>query len=331
MSDWADQTRDDAEPCVVTVCICTYRRDSLKDTLESLAAQELDDGYGLTVVVSDNDVTDARRTVITRWARDLGLPLKYVHSPAQNISIARNGALDAVSTRWLAFIDDDEIAAPGWLNALLARRSRANAVIGISQALYEDDSPSWLRTCDFHSNRITSSNDNAYTSNALLDISFVRQANLRFRTELGRTGGEDTLFFREFALKGGQIEYAPDAIVFEPVPRSRANMRWVFRRSFRAGQTHGLKLAEFDNDSFRWLAVSAGAKMMISAAMAVANLFSPSGKRRWAARAALHAGAVSYRCKATMFAEYGDRKETGQTAGLPRSTSYQDGTRDTSI
>ncbi|WP_137681140.1 glycosyltransferase family 2 protein [Aurantiacibacter suaedae] len=292
-----------AEP--VTICICTYRRPSLFKTLASIEQLRLSNVEVTAVLVVDNDVADALRSQVDERAGNYRFPLRYCHAPAQNISIARNAALDGVETRWAAFIDDDEVASLDWLEELYAAADEAEAVIGQSVAQYGSALPGWAARCDFHSNRITGRVDNAYTSNALIDVDFLRRNAIRFREELGRTGGEDTLLFRQLTESGGRIVYRPESVVYEEVPQSRASMTWVFRRMYRAGQTHGLLSREYDAKGFSRLGFTAGAKALVSAAMTVASLPGTDASRRWAARAALHLGALSYRVRPTILEEYG--------------------------
>lgn len=288
----------------VTICVCTFRRDSLFETLTSFLGLSALEGRAVNVVVVDNDDRDDLRAGIARFAAGYGLPLAYVHAPARNISIARNAALDAVTTRWAAFIDDDEVADPAWLAMLLAGHEGHHAVIGQSRAVYPAELPGWAARCDFHSNRITGPPENAYTSNALIDVDFVRRTNLRFREGLGRTGGEDTLFFRQMAAAGGFIVYRPASVVYETVPAQRATMAWVRRRKYRSGQVHGLLCREFEPVRYRKLVATAGAKLVLSAAMALLTIPGTDASRRWTARAFLHAGALHFRVKPAILEEY---------------------------
>ncbi|MFD2234845.1 glycosyltransferase family 2 protein [Phaeospirillum tilakii] len=293
---------DQEEPAAeVTVCICTFRRSSVAAAIASVATQSVPPP---PIVVVDNDETPSARATVEAAAAASGVDLRYVHAPARNISRARNAALDATATRWAALIDDDEVAAPGWLAALMAERHGHAAVIGPAIALYPEQAPAWLRRCDFHSNRISGDPANAYTANALLDLALVRRLGLRFDEAYGQTGGEDTLFFRALARAGGRIHYCPDAEVHEEVPPARATMRWVLRRRFRSGQTHGRQLSLFSPRAYRLLPATALAKAAVAALVAAVLWPVDCRWRRWAARAALHLGALHFTLTASIHREY---------------------------
>lgn len=288
----------------VTICVCTFRRESLFETLESFTGLTGLEGRAVKVVVVDNDEDDGLRDAVEWFAAGYALPLTYIHAPARNISIARNAALDTVQTRWAAFIDDDEVADPNWLAMLFEGHEGYHAVIGQSRAVYPSELPGWAARCDFHSNRITGRPDNAYTSNALLDVDFVRAQKVRFREGLGRTGGEDTMFFRQMTVAGASIVYRPGSIVYETVPPQRATMAWVRRRKYRSGQVHGLLCREFEPGQYRKLFATAGAKLVLSAGMALLTIPGTDASRRWTARAFLHAGALHFRVRPAILEEY---------------------------
>ena len=295
---------DEANTDSVTIAVCTFRRDDLFDCMNSLRALNEADRYAVSVVVVDNDLTNKLQTRVELLAEDLDFPLTYVHAPEKNISVARNAALKAADTRWILFIDDDEIADPNWLNFIMQARKGAVAVIGTCETTYAPEYPAWLSRCDFHSNRPKAKVENAYTSNALLDMNFIRKHGLEFRLDLGRTGGEDTVFFRQIHELGGVIKACPEAVVYEPLTPQRASMEWVKIRKYRAGQTHGLLCREFDPKTYMRLPITASIKTGISALMWILSIPGTDRARKWQARYHLHKGVLAYRFRQEILEEY---------------------------
>jgi succinoglycan biosynthesis protein ExoM len=284
-------------PPDLDICVCTYRRPSLVATLASLAALAPVPGLPrLRVVVADNDESPAARAGIEAEAARLDLSLAYVHAPAQNISVARNACLVAATAPLIAFIDDDETADPAWLQRLVAaaRESGADVVFGPVRALYGEDAPEWARAADLHSIRPTMLPRGRIATGYSCNVLIRREVlgGLRFDPALGRSGGEDTWFFHRLAAAGARLTFCPDAWTYEPVPRGRARMAWLLRRSFRSGQTHARILLDRGQGRGRALALS-GAKLLACAAGAAASLASAPGWRRWAVRGALHAGVMA--------------------------------------
>ncbi|WP_371747251.1 glycosyltransferase [Acuticoccus sp. I52.16.1] len=284
----------------VDICVCTFRRSSIADTLRSLAALRLPHGMTVRVIVADNDETDAARQSIIGLGDEFGLNTLYVHAPARNISTARNAALDAADAPWIAILDDDEVASPQWLISLLdvQRTTRADVVLGPAIARYAPDVPRWIRDGDFHSAHPVVAGGairTGYTSNVLFARTAPSLDGRRFDVALGRSGGEDTAFFHDAFNAGARIASAPAAAVFEDVTGPRATIRWLLRRRFRAGQSHGLLLET------RGLSRAGRAKQILIAAGkagicvggALASFWSAQRVAFWSLRAAMHAGVVS--------------------------------------
>jgi len=241
-----------AEPIAadaIDICVCTFRRPALAETLRSLSAIRYPDGYRVGIIVADNDDEPSAKELVTQLVQELSLPLRYIHCPARNISIARNACLDASRARFIAFIDDDETATEEWLTRLVeaAERSHADVVLGPVRAGYDPSVPEWMRRGDFHSTFpvwVGGEIRTGYTCNVLMRMDAKSIRGRRFSLDRGQTGGEDTAFFDEVYREGGKIVYAPDAWTEEPVPAERATFGWLLRRRFRSGQTHGRLLAK---------------------------------------------------------------------------------------
>ena len=291
----------------VTVCICTFRRPSVLRAVESVARQKLPPAIAMRVLVVDNDASPSAKDAIEEFRATTSAEIGYRHAPGQNISIARNAALDATSTPWLAFLDDDEYASSDWLAKLVAARQGAEAVFGPCEAIYRDDAPSWIKSGDYHSNRILHPGktiDTGYTSNALIDMGFVRRKGLAFDPALGETGGEDTMFFHAMHKNGGRLGYAPDAIVHEEVAPTRLNLAWVLRRRYRAGQVYAMMFERFDRRAYRRTAWSSLPKILACLLMSGATIFSPVRALWWLMRGVFHFGVLSYALGASVHREY---------------------------
>ncbi len=278
------------------VCICTFKRQSLAKTLQSISAQILPEGQSIRAIVADNDETPSGETLARETAARLGLALLYVHAPARNISIARNACLAAAQAPLVAFIDDDEEAEPGWAAALAGclEDTGADIAFGPVKAVYDADTPAWVRRADMHSFQPRLGADGVpetgYTSSVMMRREVI--GDLRFDPTLGRSGGEDTVFFHQLSQAGALLAYCDEAVVTEPVPKSRANLGWLLRRSFRSGQTHG-RLLQSLGKSAAGPASSAAMKALYCGTGAVFTLSSVK-RRRALHRGALHLGVIAY-------------------------------------
>ena len=298
--------RTHSEKIELTVCICTFRRPSLFSTIDSIAKQAALTNANIRILVVDNDSEPTASSVTSEFRIRTNIPVDYKHVPGQNISTARNAGLDTATTPWLAFVDDDEYVSANWLAELVASRNAANAVFGPCEAIYDDRTPDWIKQGDYHSNRITETKriTTGYTSNVLIDMSFVRRHGLRFDPELGRTGGEDTMFFHAMYRKGGVLRYASCAVVYERVVSSRVSLAWIVRRRYRAGQVRALVSHRFDRAEYRRLAWTAPFKVATCAIMSFFTILSRSRFMWWLMRGVFHGGTISYALGASIHEEY---------------------------
>ena len=69
----------------IDICVCTFRRPELADKLRSLAALAMPAGFGIGVIIADNDDEPTAEPLVTELARELKLLVRYRHAPARNI------------------------------------------------------------------------------------------------------------------------------------------------------------------------------------------------------------------------------------------------------
>lgn len=282
----------------IDICVCTFRRPDLAATLRSLAAMDLPQGFRVSIIVADNDDTDSAAGLVGEHAATCELPIRYIHAPACNISVARNSCLDASAAEFVAFIDDDEKATSQWLPRLIemADIAGADVVLGPVRARYSTSAPAWMRMGDFHSTYpvfVGSEIRTGYTCNVLLRMAAPSIAGRRFNLSRGRTGGEDTEYFDHVFGAGGRFAYAADAWVEEPVPSSRASFGWLAQRRYRVGQTHGRLLGSKRSVLGLLPAIGlAAAKAGYSLAGAGLAAFNPVRRNRGLLRGVMHVGVV---------------------------------------
>lgn len=285
----------------IDICVCTFRRDHIVLTLDSLAKLDISPDWDVRIIVADNDDTRSAEEKILEISSSIPFPVVYIHAPARNISIARNACLDATKADYVAFIDDDEIAPAHWLKELIqtAHTEKSDVVLGPVDPVFGENFPSWMTEGQFHATRPVWVNGRiitGYTCNLLLDLRSPAFQNLRFRPELGRTGGEDTVFLSTLSGRGGKIAYAEQALLTEPVPQSRASLSWLMKRRFRSGQTHAILILEKQSDSLSTRIkniIIASAKFAICMAMAIIYLPMPVKRISWLLRGCIHCGVIA--------------------------------------
>ena len=283
----------------IDIAVCTYRRPALRKALLSLFALQVPEGLEVRIIVADNDAEPSAHALVHEMRAASPFEIEYVHCPKSNISIARNACLDASKSDYLAFIDDDEVASPEWLQELLEtiRATGSDAVLGPVRAIYDDDAPGWMRRGDVHSTLpvwVSGAIRTGYTCNVILDMRSPHVAGRRFDLGLGQSGGEDTQFFSAMTENGGRIEFAPAALVTEPVSDGRASPSWLCKRRFRSGQTHGRILASKHASNSRLpQVVLAAAKASYCMLAALLTAAAPVRRNQFILRGVLHAGVVS--------------------------------------
>ncbi len=229
----------------VAIAIITRRRpEQLRVLLESLDAQRLSDpqAYDVRIVVVDNDADGSAAEVIATAAKEATYPITSTVEPEPGIPFARE---TSVRMCWdddaLIFVDDDEVALPGWLDTLLTawRDTGADVVTGPVRGRIPDGAPDWNRHSDVHDStgkhRTGDVLDKAYTNNTLVARRVYHQVTPAFHPAFRHTGSSDLHFFLRVYAAGFRIVWCEEAVIAEDVPLARTNLRWLMRRAFRSG------------------------------------------------------------------------------------------------
>jgi glycosyltransferase involved in cell wall biosynthesis len=196
------------------------------------------------IVVIDNDAKESGCSIVEAFqelARKRGVRLCYLVESEQNIALARNKAVNNISRQYVAFIDDDESAAPHWLESLCntMEHYQADAVFGPVLKIFPEAFPPWLRKSALFANpsMVTGARPRRgiATGNVLLRKATTLINPGPFDPAFGRTGGEDTRLFQSLREMGCYFVWCNEAVVHETQEEERRRLRWHIRRGYRDG------------------------------------------------------------------------------------------------
>jgi glycosyltransferase involved in cell wall biosynthesis len=235
-----------AEKVKVTVCIITYQRpEGLKRLLEGLNKLAFDKCKvpELEVIVVDNDVAGSAYKVCEETRSASNWSLKYFVEPRRGIPYARNKAVASAQEGhpdFIAFIDDDEVPERSWLDELLYVQHlyQADVVAGPVLPHFTVPVAPWVKQGRFFERRRMLTGtliEWAGTGNVLVRSEVFEKMGESFDERLVLSGGEDSTFFWRVHRRGYKLVWADEALAYEWLPKSRANVGWLLRRAYRVG------------------------------------------------------------------------------------------------
>jgi succinoglycan biosynthesis protein ExoM len=227
----------------VAICITTYKRkDLLRELLQGIAQLNFrkEPVPQIEIIVVDNDPAKTAEE-ICRAAKP-PWPIKYISEPCRGISQARNRAVqEAGTTDFIAFLDDDEVPTPVWLEELISVQDRfhADVVAGPVVPRFEPCAAEWIKTSGLFERPSFPTGqplDMCSTANVLIrrEVFFTVPS---FDPHFGLSGGEDTHFFLRVRKAGHSVVWSQEAVVLESVPAERARFSWIVRRGYQGGNS----------------------------------------------------------------------------------------------
>lgn len=244
----------------VCIGICTYRRPKmLEKCLESVAVQQNIYDLEVIIVVLDNNITPEVKSFVDGFKNHSQFPIIYIHEERAGIPIARNRILrEALKQKadWIAFIDDDECAAPNWLYNLLyaAEMHKADVVHGLVAKIFDGKKPFWAVAYSKYE-RLSAANENGNavfvksgignksegqklercsTANVIFSSRLLSESPFEgFDERLRFSGGSDVAFFNFHYQKGARIVHSNLPVVYEIVLPSRFTYKRQVLFSFR--------------------------------------------------------------------------------------------------
>lgn len=260
----------------ITAVICTHNRAAyLPGAIESLLDQSLPTSY-YEILVIDNCSTDDTPAIVQRYLAAAGdVTLRSARAEPLGLSHARNLAVQMAAGEIIAFLDDDGIADPDWLAALLATYSDFPdvwAVGGKVLPAWEGERPSWLTDTLLPQLSMLDLGDTPHPLEKGEELfgtncSFRRcafdQLGL-FRTDLGRSGyqmlgSEETEFQIRILRQGKIVIYTPNAVVHHWVTSEHMQPRYFIALAYGKGRTRARVLpADYQFSTLCWQIVRGG-------------------------------------------------------------------------
>ncbi|WP_339748323.1 glycosyltransferase family 2 protein [uncultured Maricaulis sp.] len=225
----------------VSVVIPTmHRPEGLRVTIQSVLAQSR---RPEEIIIVDN-APDASARCIADNARAVArCPVIYVHEPEPGVSNARNAGFAAATGRYIAFLDDDEIASVDWLGALLDTAQTLDVPVVFGPLRAEVDAPDSLpgQLAARLYSRAGPATDSLLhepfgSGNSLIDRAAFQLPDQPFDPALNQIGGEDDAFFALLAAQGARFGWSARAKAVEVVGTARTGWSHLLARSFAFGQ-----------------------------------------------------------------------------------------------
>jgi len=227
---------------VISVCICTRRREEeLIKLLESIQVIKVPEDVSVNLIIVENDTEEFSKGAVLKFSETSKFQIRYFLEKNPGISYARNRSVQESSgSDFCCFIDDDQTVDENWLVELVKcqKEFSADAVSGSTPPVFEYAVPKYIEK--FHQDeRLPYGTiiEKAATGCLMVKKEYLDKIPGPFDLRLNFTGGEDFFMTHHITKLGGKIVVNHDAISYEIIPRDRATIKYVRKRTVRVANT----------------------------------------------------------------------------------------------
>lgn len=253
----------------LSVIIATYNRaDSLMRTLDGLLAQTLAKESWELVVVDNNSTDDTAARIADFIAKNgKAINVRSFLETEQGISPARNRGFKEGVGEYFAFLDDDEVPTPEWVETYIEffdSHPDAAEAGGRMIPLYEYETPKWLskytevllsgRFDKGDKTRPLHKGEYPFGGNIAFRRSTIEKYGM-FSSQLGRTGkkllgGEEKDYAYRLQAAGETIWYVAPSRIDHIIPRERLTRGFVVKLSRMVGTSERLRSVNISRDTY---------------------------------------------------------------------------------
>ena len=247
----------------ISAVICTHNRAAyLRKAIRSLCEQTLDPGR-YEVIIVDNGSTDDTKDVVLA-AASLESTVCWIFEPALGLNNARNTGWRNAVGEYVAYLDDDAVANPDWLERILDAYQKGRPMLGCVggriEPIWEAPRPAWLTdwlaiwlaVSDRLEEPVYSETQQLLAgANMALPRALV-EAEGGFSPRLDRTGRSlmsngDVMMQLRTMRRGYACFYDPAIAVKHHIHASRLTKKWFVRRLYMEGVSGAIMLVDIDS------------------------------------------------------------------------------------
>jgi glucosyl-dolichyl phosphate glucuronosyltransferase len=227
----------------ITVILCTYNRcESLRTALDSVALSVMPASVDWEVLVVDNNSNDQTSVVVQAFSSKYPGRFRFLFEPKPGKSHALNSGIQATRASIVAFMDDDVVVEPTWLQNLTSGLNDPGWAGAGGRILpqWTGPPPPWLPVKERYGLAPLAMFDLGTEPGQLneapfgTNMAFQRNVFERyggFRTDLGPRPGseirnEDTEFGQRLLDAGERFRYEPSAVVYHEVSEKRLRKQY---------------------------------------------------------------------------------------------------------
>jgi glycosyltransferase involved in cell wall biosynthesis len=242
---------------LITVGICTFNRaESLRGTLDSLAAMRVPSDLAWEIVIVNNNCTDHTDDLISQYIGRL--PVRREFEPMPGKSNALNRAIDVARGEYIVWTDDDVLVDAGWLTAYakafqhwpdaavfggrIVPRYEAPVAKWVTESETMLGGPYAIRDFGDRPYPLSATDEDHFPYGANWAVRAIEQRAFRYNPELGPIANkmrvqEDTDVIRRLLRWGATGYWIPNAIVHHRIGRERQTIRYIAAYYEQWGET----------------------------------------------------------------------------------------------
>ena len=239
------QNKLKTEISYIIIGCCTYsRKDVLRSVFGQLTKLKLPEGIKTELLIVDNCEQNPSKDVIDEFSQKLNIKVHYCIEQRRGIAFARNRLLKEaikLGASHIAMFDDDGLPDENWLISHVEAYKEFDQQIisGPQYTLFDKEYPAYITQNNIFKSSSSKEKGEIVktcaTNNVFFSLAICQENDLFFDESYVFMGGEDGDFFLRLSALGYEIVFNPDAVVREFTDSSRANVKWIIKRSYYNG------------------------------------------------------------------------------------------------